>query len=441
MKQYTLLELNQAISEILNLNLEPSYWVIAEVSQVQVNQKGHCYLELIEKEEEQIKAKMRATIWSYTYRNLITWFEKMTRQSLKPGMKILFNATVQYHEVFGMSLNIKDIDANYTLGEGAKKKAETIEQLREDGVFDMNKQLSLPLVPQRIAIISSSTAAGYGDFMNQLSGNQYSYRFGTKLFNSSMQGQEAESSIIAALHQIFTKQENYDLVVMIRGGGSTTDLDCFDSYELSSHVAQFPLPVITGIGHDRDETICDMVAHTRLKTPTAVSEFIISGVKNYEDQLDQCMMEIYQVIKQKVSEESLLLERISSRLHRSYQNKASQYLNQIEKLELSLQNKSTNYLEDQLYSLQTFENKIQKEAPKIVSNHQKKIAAFENLIKAVDPVNILNRGFTITKINGSYLKNYQDKINKGDQLMTITNQHQITSEITESIKNNSRHGN
>jgi exodeoxyribonuclease VII large subunit len=280
MEHLSLYELNKKISEALANNLEPSYWVVAEIGQIQTNRKGHCYLELVEKEDDQIKAKTRATIWSYTYRNLSTWFEGITGQSLKAGMKILFNATIQYHEIYGFSLNIRDIDAQYTLGERAKKRQEIIERLREDGVFEMNKELRLPTVPQNIAVISSETAAGFGDFMDQIVGNDYGYEVEIELFNAVMQGEEAASSIIDAMHQVFENIGNYDLLVIIRGGGATLDLDCFDNYDLGSHVAQFPIPVITGIGHERDETITDMVAHTKMKTPTAVAEFIISGFRN-----------------------------------------------------------------------------------------------------------------------------------------------------------------
>ncbi len=437
MKHYSLFELNQEISAVLSAHLEPSYWIVAEISQVQVNQKGHCYLELVDKEGNSIKAKMRGTIWSYTYRNLITWFENMTRQSLKAGMEILFNAEVQYHEVYGISLNIRDIDANYTLGERARKRAETIEQLKEDGVFDMNRQLVLPLVPQRIAVISSATAAGFGDFQNQLNSNAHHYRFEIKLFNSMMQGNDAEKSIIASLHAIFEEVNKFDLVVIIRGGGASTDLDCFDSYELSAHVAQFPIPIITGIGHDRDETICDMVAHTGLKTPTAVSEFLISGARSFEDQLDNCLSEMYYKIKQVVSDESLALEKLLGRIYRGFKEHTARHRHQLDQLTSTLGSASTWLLESQSNHLDELKNQLASKSPKALSAHLQKLESIDKYLQAADPERIFKRGFSFTSINGKSIGRYQQEIKKGDVIETKTINYYLKSEIKE-IKKTTR---
>lgn len=284
MQELTLFELNLQIKKALE-QLESSYWVIAEIGQIQVNQSGHCYLELVQKENTQVIAKARATIWAYTYRNISAWFERIAGSSLTVGMKILANAKVEFHEVYGLSLNIKDIDPSYTLGEREKARQEVIQQLEKDGVMEMNKGLTLPLVPQKIAIISAESAAGYGDFINQLKNNLYGYKIHRTLYQSVMQGPKASESIISALHQIH-KSNEVDLVVIIRGGGSQLDLDCFDDYELCNHIAQFPLPVLTGIGHERDTTIADMVAHTQLKTPTAVAEFILQGFISFQTQIE-----------------------------------------------------------------------------------------------------------------------------------------------------------
>ncbi|MCK5372281.1 MAG: exodeoxyribonuclease VII large subunit, partial [Cyclobacteriaceae bacterium] len=235
MEHFSLFELNKLINEVLVKNLEPSYWIVAEIGEMRHNRNGHCYLELVEKEGDKIKAKSRATIWSYTYRNLSGWFEAITGESLKPGMKILCNATIQFHEVYGFSLNIKDIDAQYTLGERAKRKQDIIAKLQDDGIFDMNKELELPTVPQKIAVISSETAAGYGDFMDHLVNNEYAYSFDIQLFNSTMQGDQAEASIVDSMHQVFGRIDDFDLLVIIRGGGASLDLDCFDSYDIGSH--------------------------------------------------------------------------------------------------------------------------------------------------------------------------------------------------------------
>ena len=248
----SLLELNSRIKSGIRQAFPDIVWVIAEISEVNINQSGHCYLELIEKNEltNQISARVKATIWAFTFRKLQPFFESMTGQHLSPGMKILVMAGVDFHEIYGLSLNIKDIDPTYTLGDTARKRQEIIDRLKAEGVYHLNKELELPLVPQRIAVISSSTAAGLGDFMNQLTNNRYGYGFTIALFHSIMQGEEAEESVVAAMEEIFSSIESFDVVVIIRGGGSQADLDCFNSYWMCYHITQFPIPVITGIGHD-----------------------------------------------------------------------------------------------------------------------------------------------------------------------------------------------
>ena len=257
---FTLSELNTAIKATLELAFPEMVWVVAEISEIRHNSKGHCYLELVEREEEETLAQIRANIWAYTFRNLASKFEKATGESLKQGMKVLLQVTVTFHEVYGLSLNVKDIDPTYSLGELAKKKREVIARLTKEGLINLNKQIHLSLVPQRIAVISSETAAGYGDFINHLDDNPYGYKIFYTLYQSLMQGQEAEASIIAALKQIREHIKLHDAVVIIRGGGSQIDLSCFDTYSLAVEVAKFPLPVITGIGHERDDTVVDLVA-------------------------------------------------------------------------------------------------------------------------------------------------------------------------------------
>jgi exodeoxyribonuclease VII large subunit len=425
MEHLSLYELNKKISEALANNLEPSYWVVAEIGQIQTNRKGHCYLELVEKEDDQIKAKTRATIWSYTYRNLSTWFEGITGQSLKAGMKILFNATIQYHEIYGFSLNIRDIDAQYTLGERAKKRQEIIEKLREDGIFEMNKELRLPTVPQNIAVISSETAAGFGDFMDQIGGNDYGYEIKIELFNAVMQGEDAASSIIDAMHQVFENIGNYDLLVIIRGGGATLDLDCFDNYDLGSHVAQFPIPVITGIGHERDETITDMVAHTKMKTPTAVAEFIISGFRNFEIEL----MEKFNILSGKLDraldEESQNLDQLLFRFQRSVQQKLN-----VQEIKLSKWIKNLHYgyqnaLKVENQKLNDLKQSI-KRSPSLLIRNQTYLEYLEKEINVLDPQNVLKRGYSITTINGKNVTLVK-KIDKDTKMITLTSNRKIES--------------
>jgi len=247
------------------------------VNELRESGAGHCYMELVQKDEanESIEAKVSANIWANLYHMIKPYFESTAGCSLSEGMKILVRVAVQYHELYGLRLNVLDIDPAYTVGEVALQRKKTIARLKSEGVYDMNRELELPPLPRRVAVISSEHAAGYGDFMKQLHGNAQGYTFRTTLFAAAVQGKDAEASIIGALEQIHTRIGEFDVVAILRGGGSQSDLSCFDGYRLASNVAQFSLPIITGIGHDRDESVVDLVAHTMLKTPTAAAEFLV----------------------------------------------------------------------------------------------------------------------------------------------------------------------
>ena len=274
----SLTELNRNIKQALRDALPETYWVRAETSEVRVNSySGHCYLEFIEKDERtgQVAARARGTIWAQQYAVIRPYFEEEAGRPFTSGLKVLVRVAVDFHELYGLSLTVHDIDPSFTVGDLVRRRKEIIRQLQADGVFDLNRSLSLPPRPQRIAVISSATAAGYEDFTNQLLGNEYGFPFYVRLYPALMQGERTEASIIAALDRIYAVREAFDVVVIIRGGGSTADLSSFDSYALAANCAQFPLPIITGIGHERDDTVVDLVAHTRLKTPTAVAAFLI----------------------------------------------------------------------------------------------------------------------------------------------------------------------
>lgn len=403
----TLFELNKLVKQTLDSNLAPSYWVVAEISELRTNQNGHCYLELVEKQDEQVIAKTRATIWAYTYRNLSTWFEGMTGKALQPGLKILCNVAIQYHELYGFSINIKDIDANFTLGERARLRKEIIDKLIDDGVFEMNKMHSLPIVPQKIAVISSPTAAGYGDFMNQLEANEKGYRFDVTLFKATVQGDQAAESIIEALHRIHEKSDDYDLVCLIRGGGSQIDLDCFDHYDLSAHVAQFPLPVLTGIGHERDETICDLVAHTKLKTPTAVAEFLINGMRSFDELMEGYFNQIYHLTQAKLAAHQKELDGFTHRLKSAVKDQMKQGSLKIA------------YAKERLRT----HTKMQLKSNKLY------VEKLENHLNLVNPLKVLERGYTLTLHNGKRLSK-TSKINTGDELVTVATNHKLTSKVT-----------
>ena len=279
--RHTLYELNQLVRETLETEMPDEYWVEAELSECRES-RGHCYLELIQKEEltNTPIARASAKCWANSWTVIHPYFERTAGQALHAGMKVLLKVYPQFHEAFGFSWIVTDIDPTYTIGDSARRRQEIIRQLKEEGVFDLQRELSLPLFAQRIAVITSETAAGYGDFLNQLQQNEYGFCFEVTLFPAIMQGEQVEQSVINALNQIHAEMSDnndvFDVVVMIRGGGATSDMSGFDTLALAENVANFPIPIITGIGHERDECILDMISHTRMKTPTAAAAFLIS---------------------------------------------------------------------------------------------------------------------------------------------------------------------
>lgn len=288
----SLFDLNQLVKNTIATHIQKSYWVVAEISEINEHPNGHCYLELCQKDESSndIKAKARATIWANTYRTVKPYFETTTRRPLTKGINILVGVYVVFHEIYGYSLNIIDIEPSYTLGNIELKRRETVQRLIEDGVAEMNHELQFTDIPKRIAIVSSAKAAGLQDFINQLDNNTYGYRFTYRLFGSTMQGNEAEASIIQSLNNINAEIANFDAVVIVRGGGSQSDLACFDSYLLALNIAQFPIPVITGIGHDKDQSVADMVAKVSVKTPTAAAEYLISLFATAEERVNSALL-------------------------------------------------------------------------------------------------------------------------------------------------------
>lgn len=308
----TLSQLQGRISIALADALPLPVWVCAEIADIKINASGHCYIELIEKNEKTgaTEAQARATIWRSQVMNTVGRFEHETGQRLAKGMKILFKATVQHHAVYGMSLQIQQIDALHTIGDMERRRQQTIEQLQKEGVWDMNRSQPMPLVVQRVAVISSATAAGYQDFMKEL--GRSAYRIETELFEATMQGERCDESIVAALYAVVERTEEFDAVAIIRGGGSTSDLECYNSYMLAFAVTQFPLPVLTGIGHDKDTSVTDMVAHTPLKTPTAVAAWIDQRAADFDGALEYCAISLRDICRQATHTAALRLEQFSA---------------------------------------------------------------------------------------------------------------------------------
>ena len=316
----SLSELQRRIKGAVEMSLPVPLWVAAEIAEIKVNHSGHCYLELVEKAEPAAacrgdagavpKAQARAVIWRSQYAMLSSYFEAETGCRLEAGMRVLAKVLVSYHELYGLTLQVTDLDASYTLGEVERQRQLTIRRLQADGVWDMNREMPLPLLVQRIAVVSSSAAAGYRDFRNELRGGGYA--FTVTLFDAVVQGAAAEESLVAALCAVAERADEFDAVVLIRGGGSASDLSCFNSYRLCSHVAQFPLPVITGIGHDKDTSVADMVAHTALKTPTAVAAWLTERMARSEAWLDESARRLREMTEARTRGERLRLERLAS---------------------------------------------------------------------------------------------------------------------------------
>lgn len=451
-KPLSLLELNKNIQSTIREQFAERLWVVGEISEIKTNRNGHCYLELVEKDaiKDTLIARVRGIIWSSIFRLLKPYFEEATGTTLKEGMKVLLLVSVEFHELYGFSLVIYDIDPTYTLGDIAKERERILAQLEEEGILHMNKQTSLPLVPQNIAIISSETAAGYQDFMNQLKEGARKYAFYTQLFHAVMQGQEAENSIIEALEQIYQIDGLFDAVVIIRGGGSQADLSCFNSYELATHIAQFPIPVITGIGHDKDESIADLVAHTKLKTPTAVATFLIDQAAAFEEQLfameEAISLQAQQAIKQRKDGLALFSNRLShagqKQLH-NHNNKLSSYSQaihhqaqqgiasrryQLMAISQQIKNASKQIELNARQKINHLQQQLKVDSRQITMRHTEKLLAKETLLKSVDPKNVLKRGYSITKLGNKVIKNAQE-LSPGEIIETKLHKGTIKSKI------------
>jgi len=399
MSSISLLELNLRVKEWVKNSLSIPLWVHAEINEIHENASGICYLELVEKgADEFIVAKQKAIIWASNYRMLKPYFESVTQISLQEGIKISVLCRVEFHELYGMSLVITDIDPAYTLGDVALRKQIIIERLMSDGVWDMNKEVPLPKVPQRIAIISSATAAGYGDFLHQLKNNKYGYGFSIQLFSAIMQGNQVETSVVAAFDEIYESIDQYDVVVLIRGGGATSDLASFDSYKLASHLAQFPLPVICGIGHQRDNTILDMIANTRVNTPTAAADFLVERIHLFELGMDDLLQQIINIGSEKINLERLsLLNAISTLLVSAKYNLLNQRV-----------------VVDDIYA------KLQLMLKMKFENEEAFLTQTRKILDAHSPENVLKKGYALILKNDKCIANSSD-LQSNDNVKIIFN--------------------
>ena len=429
MKTITLYELNSLVKQTIEIGLPKSYWVEAEISELREN-GGHCYLELIEKDKRYNTpiAKASARCWRQTWGMVKPYFENTTGQQLRAGMKVLIEVYAQFHEAYGFSWIISDIDPNYTLGDMARKRQEIIKRLKEEGVFDLNKQLDLPLFSQRIAVISSKSAAGYGDFANQLYGNQYGYYFEAELFAATMQGEDVERSIIKALNAINDRCDDFDCVVIIRGGGATSDMSGFDALELAENVANFPLPIITGIGHDRDECILDMVSHTRVKTPTAAAALLIDNLHTAERRIDDARQRIANLTSRKMEVEKLRLSRLAERLPALFGSVKDKQEARLDILQERLFRLAEIRLSNCENIVGQLEKKISLTAEHLLMVEKHRLELLEGRAQNLDPQLLLRRGYSITLVGGKALRD-PSQVKQGDKIETRLEKGTIISTI------------
>ena len=425
----TLYELNCLVREVIECEMPNEYWVEAELSECRES-RGHCYMELIQKDEQNATpvTKASAKCWASKWMIVRPYFERTTGQQLHAGMKVLLKVYPQFHEAYGFSWIVTDIDPTYTLGDMARKRQEIIRQLKDQGIFDLQKELHLPLFCQRIAVISSQTAAGYGDFCNQLSDNPYGFKFQTRLFPAIMQGEGVEQSIIAALERIFSEYSDFsdhsentvppfDCVVIIRGGGATSDMSGFDTLALAENVANFPLPIITGIGHDRDESILDMVSHTRVKTPTAAATLLIDHLKIVHDAINNAQESITLFTRQKLSTLNSQLSTLQEMLPKLFTIVKTRQEACIESLYMRILSCIRETVISSLGKINAFETRLPILTDRRLMTEKHRLQLMEEKAKNLDPTLLLQRGYSITTKNGKVVR-YVEELQIGDDLET-----------------------
>lgn len=405
LKPLTLYELNSLVREVVETSLNRGYWVEAELSEAR-EVRGHCYMELIQKDPFSATpvARASAKCWKNRWNALRPKFEQATGQPLHAGLKVLLCVTANFHEAYGFSWIVQDLDPTYTLGDMARKRMEIIRQLKAEGVFELQKELHLPMFAQRVAVISSENAAGYGDFCNHLLGNDHGLHFETTLFPAVMQGDQVEASVIAALDRIYEAADMYDVVVIIRGGGATADLSGFDTLRLAENVANFPLPIITGIGHERDESVLDMVAYQRMKTPTAAATCLIDNLMTVSRQLDDWQEIISQRVGQRLALEHARLETIVARIPALVHLVHTRQEAHLERLATSIVHFLHERLTTEHFHLERLTTSIAPLIQKRMETERHRLDRLELRAKSLDPALLLRRGYSITLIDGRVVR-------------------------------------
>ena len=398
----SLSQLNGIIRQSIEKSFLNEVWLIAEIAEMRIAGAGHCYMDLVEKNEGKILARMRANIWKFQYERIASNFFAATGNVLQRGMKVLFSVNVTFHEQYGVSLVVKNIDPNYSLGDLERRKKEIIKELTVQNLIGKNAALELALVPKRIAVVSSETAAGYGDFMNQLKINSNGYHFETKLFHSTMQGENVARSVMESLHTI--SNENFDCVVLIRGGGASLDLAGFDDFELGKAIANYTVPVLTGIGHERDETIPDLVAHTKLKTPTAVAEFLIEKMSSFEEYYIGLRDALTYFTREKIAQNNTVLKELYHATKIATQKGLERNRKRLIEIKSDLPRISDAFFKSKQKKTSQFELSLTALPKQIIQKEDVKLKLVENTIKLIHPANVLKRGYAIIMKEGSVVK-------------------------------------
>jgi len=414
----TLYELNSMVRDVVELGMPGSYWVEAELSEVR-ERSGHCYMELVQKDltGNSTVARASARCWRSTWASVRPGFEQVTGEHFRAGLKVLLQVHAQFHENFGFSWIVTDIDPAYTLGDMARRRQEIIRILKEEGVFDLNKELCLSLFASRIAVVSSESAAGYGDFCNQLDTNAYGFAFSVRLFPAVMQGERTEGSIISALDAINSEADDFDCVVIIRGGGAVSDLSAFDSLALAENVANFPLPVITGIGHERDESVLDMVANKRVKTPTAAAALLIENLKHTYDRIVQAQERISVSVSRRMDYERVRLERVSGRIPVLFSLVKTRQQARIDSLFARVGAAAGRIVAEERLRLDRLSVALAPAVRQRLSAENHRLELLGQRISAVDPAILLRRGYSITLHNGRAVYS-PDQLSDGDVIET-----------------------
>lgn len=418
MAALTLYELNSMVRDVVELGMPGSYWVEAELSEVR-ERSGHCYMELVQKDltDNSTVARASARCWRSTWASVRPGFEQVTGEHFRAGLKVLLQVHAQFHENFGFSWIVTDIDPAYTLGDMARRRQEIIRILKEEGVFDLNKELCLSLFASRIAVVSSESAAGYGDFCNQLDTNAYGFAFSVRLFPAVMQGERTEGSIISALDVINSEADDFDCVVIIRGGGAVSDLSAFDSLALAENVANFPLPVITGIGHERDESVLDMVANKRVKTPTAAAALLIENLKHTYDRIVQAQERISVSVSRRMDYERVRLERVSGRIPVLFSLVKTRQQARIDSFFARVGAAAGRIVAEERLRLDRLSVALAPAVRQRLSAENHRLELLGQRISAVDPAILLRRGYSITLHNGRAVYS-SDQLSDGDVIET-----------------------